>query len=268
MITVRHFVDATVLHDTSTRMNRWIGKSAVVTGASSGIGEAIAKSLVNAGMNVIGIARRVDRLEELSKELQSCTKGSFQYVRCDLCNEEDILKAFEYIEEKFGGVDVLINNAGTALKDTISEGKTETFRTLLDLNVLGPTICCREALKSMRKHKNEGHIINMNSILGLSIPLQLKDFNLYPATKFALRAMTETLTDEIQLNKDNIRVTSIHPGLVKTEILRHVGHGDEIFDHFPHLKSEQIADCVIFALSAPPGTQISQIVITPLHGKA
>lgn len=119
MITVNHFVDATVLHDTSTRMNRWIGKCAVVTGASSGIGEAIAKSLANSGMNVIGIARRVDRLEELSKELQS-TKGSFQYVRCDLCNEEDILKAFKFVEEKFGCVDVLINNAGTALKDTIS----------------------------------------------------------------------------------------------------------------------------------------------------
>ncbi|KAK0161996.1 hypothetical protein PV327_008380 [Microctonus hyperodae] len=148
-------------------MNRWIGKSAVVTGASSGIGEAIAKSLADAGMNVIGLARRVDRLEELSIELQS-TKGSFQYLH---------------------------------------------------------------------------------------------------STKFALRAMTESLTDEIQLNKDNIRVTGIHPGLVKTEILRHVGHSDDVFDSFPHLKSEQIADCVIFALSAPPGTQVSQIVITPLHGK-
>lgn len=99
-------------------MNRWIGKSAVVTGASSGIGEAIAKSLTIAGMNVFGLARRENRLDELSKSLKDA-KGSFHYSRCDVRNENDILKAFDNVEKNFGGVDVLVNNAGLGLPGTI-----------------------------------------------------------------------------------------------------------------------------------------------------
>ncbi|KAK0072780.1 hypothetical protein PV325_010804 [Microctonus aethiopoides] len=236
-------------------MNRWIGKSAVVTGASSGIGEAIAKSLVNAGMNVFGLARRENRLDELSKSLNDA-KGSFNYSRCDVRNENDILKAFDNVEQKFGGVDVLVNNAGLGLPGTIGDATTETFRTVLDVNVLGPAIFMREALKSMSKRKTEGHIININ-----------RDINLYSPSKYALHAMNAILRDEITGKKENIRVTGIYPGLVKTEFVDHSGHGREVYNIASYVKSEQIADCVLFALSAPSGTQVDQIVITPLHMK-
>lgn len=92
-------------------MERWNGKVAIVTGASAGIGEAIARSLVFHGLNVLGLARREDRLQKLSQDLKQ-SKGTFYYLRCDVENEEDILKAFAFVNDKFGSVDILINNAG------------------------------------------------------------------------------------------------------------------------------------------------------------
>ncbi|KAK0161995.1 hypothetical protein PV327_008379 [Microctonus hyperodae] len=165
-------------------MNRWIGKSAVVTGASSGIGEAIAKSLTIAGMNVFGLARRENRLDELSKSLREAKGYDFYF-----------------------------------------------------------------------------------SILGLQTSYFYRDINLYSPSKHALHAMNATLRDEVTGKKENIRVTGIYPGMVKTEIVKHSGHGSEVYNILPYIKSEQIADCVLFALSAPPGTQVNQIVITPLHQK-
>lgn len=100
-------------------MDRWVGKVAIVTGASSGIGEAICKTLVVAGLNVLGLARREDRLKQLAVSLKNA-KGSFHYLRCDVRNENDILKAFAYAVKNLGSVDVLINNAGIVKNSTIA----------------------------------------------------------------------------------------------------------------------------------------------------
>lgn len=100
-------------------MERWIGKVAVVTGASSGIGEAIARSFVDAGLIVLGLARRDDKLKLIADSLKK-SKGSFYYKRCDVRNENDIIQAFAYAENKFGGIDVLVNNAGIAKSSTIT----------------------------------------------------------------------------------------------------------------------------------------------------
>lgn len=100
-------------------MERWTGKVAVVTGASSGIGEAICKTLVDDGLIVMGLARREDRLQQLLNSLSN-GKGSFFYRRCDVRNEKDIVDAFAEVANKFGGVDVLVNNAGIAITNTIA----------------------------------------------------------------------------------------------------------------------------------------------------
>lgn len=100
-------------------MERWFGKIVVITGASSGIGEACARALVNAGLNVFGLARRENKLKEISMSLNN-SKGTFNYACCDVRNEKDILNAFGYVEEKFGGTDVLINNAGISTAETIA----------------------------------------------------------------------------------------------------------------------------------------------------
>ncbi|XP_057318348.1 uncharacterized protein LOC130663244 [Microplitis mediator] len=254
-------------HVQSARMDRWAGKFAIVTGVSSGIGEVLAKELVTLGVNVLGLARRENRLQELSKSLKN-SKGAFHYLKCDLRNEQDILNAFAFAEKNFGRVDILVNNAAILTHDTFENAKTEDYRALLDINVLAPALCIREALKSMRKHKNEGHIININSVAGHNAAISPVPVNLYPASKFALRAMTETLKLEIKTNNDKIRITGIHPGLVKTEIINAIDGISEILKVMPYLESKDVVDCVIFALSAPPHVQIDELTVTAYTNKA
>lgn len=100
-------------------MDRWIGKIAIVTGASAGIGEAISRAFVGAGIEVVGLARRVDRIREIAESLKGA-KGKLHAVKCDLRNEDDILKAFQWTTKELGGVDVLVNNAGVAVTATIA----------------------------------------------------------------------------------------------------------------------------------------------------
>lgn len=102
-------------------MDRWIGKYAIVTGVSSGIGESIARELVTAGVNVLGLARRENRLQDLAENLKN-SKATFHYLKCDLRKEQDILDAFAFAEKNFGRVDILINNAGLVFESTL-EGK-------------------------------------------------------------------------------------------------------------------------------------------------
>ncbi|CAD6244127.1 GSCOCG00013258001-RA-CDS [Cotesia congregata] len=246
-------------------MDRWVGKSAIVTGVSSGIGEIIVEKLVYAGVNVLGLARREDRLQALAQRFKGA-KGKFHYLKCDLRNEQDILKAFACAEKTFGCLDILVNNAGVFFIAPFDAAKTEDYRSLMDINVLAPAICIREALKLMRKHKNDGHIININSVAGHNAVISEVPMNLYPASKFALRAMTETLKREIKLKQDKIRVTGIHPGLVKTEILNAFGDKtNELLDKMPYMESKDVADCVIFALSMPQNVQVSKINIERLN---
>ncbi|XP_034936180.1 farnesol dehydrogenase-like [Chelonus insularis] len=243
-------------------MERWVGKLAIVTGVSSGIGEAITRALVGNGVNVLGLARREDKLKELSKKLEK-SKGSFHYAKCDVRQEKDILNAFTLAENKFGGINILVNNAGIATSGVITDTTTENFEAVLDVNVLAPAICIREAIKSMRKNKKEGHIFNINSVAGLRATAAGIPLHIYPASKFALRGMTENLRVELAKNKDIIRLTSIYPGLVKTEILEKGNVGNKIFDLVPYLETKDISDSLIFALSAPPNVQLEDLVITP-----
>lgn len=188
-------------------MERYIGKVAVVTGSSSGIGEAISKELVKKGMKVVGLARRVERLEELKKQL-SKESGQFFGVKCDIRNEEDIVNAFKWVETHLGGVDVLVNNAGVHQMTNLTEGDAEKWRTVFDTNVLGLCIATREAVKSMKKREVTGHIIHINSIAGHQVSPQLAPIrNVYSASKFAVRALAETLRLELAHNKLKIKVS-------------------------------------------------------------
>uniref|UniRef100_A0A1B6DQN9 Uncharacterized protein n=1 Tax=Clastoptera arizonana TaxID=38151 RepID=A0A1B6DQN9_9HEMI len=203
-----------VTKSVETKMDKWQGRVAVVTGASAGIGEEIARELVKQGLVVVGLARRVERVQELSKELGK-EKGKLHALKADLRNEQDILDAFSWIEQNLGGVDVLVNNAGALAVDTITEGTREAFRSVLELNVLGLTSCSREAVKLMKKKgADDGVIINVNSVAGqkvMGIPF-------YTATKFAVRSLSEALNKELRAAGSKIRVTNLSPGAVKTDI--------------------------------------------------
>ncbi|XP_062558602.1 farnesol dehydrogenase-like [Armigeres subalbatus] len=244
-------------------MERWSGKVAVVTGASSGIGAAIAKDLAKAGLVVVGLARRVDRVEALKADLPEAAGDLLYAVKCDVSNEEDILQVFKWVEKKFGGVDVLVNNAGVLREtDLIESDNTKMLREVLDTNVLGLVLCSREAYQSMKKRSVDGHIVHINSIVGHNV-LNFPKFNIYPASKHAVTAITETMRNELRNAGTKIKITSISPGVVRTEILP-----DTFVDEgYPMLESEDISEAVLFALGTPPRVQIHEVIIKPVGEK-
>ncbi|XP_011492953.2 farnesol dehydrogenase-like [Aedes aegypti] len=241
-------------------MDRWVGKVAVVTGSSSGIGAAIAKDLAKAGMVVVGLARRVERVEALKDDLPESAKNLLHAVKCDVSKEEDILKTFKWVEEKFGGVDVLINNAGILRQtDLLDANNTQMLREVVDTNVMGLVLCSREAYQSMKKRSVDGHIVHINSIAGHTV-INFPKLNIYSASKHAVTAITETMRNELRTAGTKIKVTSISPGGVRTEILP----TDIVTSDMPLLESEDISEAVLYVLGTPPRVQVHELMIKPV----
>ncbi|XP_065082199.1 farnesol dehydrogenase-like [Ochlerotatus camptorhynchus] len=241
-------------------MDRWTGKVAIVTGASSGIGAAIAKDLVKAGMVVVGLARRVERVEALKSDLPDSIRSQLHAVKCDISKEEDILQTFKWVEEKLGGVDVLINNAGVARQMYLLEkGNTQKLREVMDTNVMGLVMCSREAYQSMKNRSVDGHIVHINSVAGHKV-VDFPQLNIYSASKYAVTAITETMKNELRNAGTKIKVTSISPGGVRTEILPEAFKTGE----FPLLEPEDISNAVLYVLGTPPRVQIHELMIKPV----
>lgn len=192
-------------------MERWSGKIAIVTGASSGIGASIVVELAKAGVRVVGLARRAARVEALKEQLSDSVKGELHAFKCDVTSETDIKSAFQWVEIKFGGIDILINNAGVGETgmNIVDSDNSEQLKRVIDTNLMAPTLCTREAFQSMKKRNVDGHIITINSYLGHTIPFLPfnQSLNIYPPTKFAVTAMTEVLRQEFQLFKTKIKIT-------------------------------------------------------------
>ncbi|XP_023588443.1 dehydrogenase/reductase SDR family member 11 isoform X5 [Trichechus manatus latirostris] len=150
-------------------MERWRDRLALVTGASGGIGAAVARALVQQGLKVVGCARTVSNIEELAAECKSAGyPGTLIPYRCDLSNEEDILSMFSAVRSQHSGVDICINNAGLARPDPLLSGSTSGWKDMFNVNVLALSICTREAYQSMKERKvDDGHIININSVSNL-----------------------------------------------------------------------------------------------------
>uniref|UniRef100_A0A182WQQ4 Dehydrogenase n=1 Tax=Anopheles minimus TaxID=112268 RepID=A0A182WQQ4_9DIPT len=242
-------------------MERWQGKVAIVTGASSGIGAATVTALAKAGMITFGLARRVERVEELKNDLPEEIRERLHAIQCDVTKEEDILAAFQQVTEKCGGVDVLINNAGVARSTVgvLTADNTQALRDVIDTNLVGLALCSREAFQSMKKRSVDGHIIHINSILGHCV-LPMGTLNVYPATKYGVTALTETMRHELRLAGTKIKVTSISPGLVRTEIIPNSAAIREM----PILEPEDIANAILYALGTPPRVQIHELMIKPV----
>lgn len=192
-------------------MDRWIGKTAVVTGASSGIGAAICVDLIKAGVNVVGLARRRERIEALKEKIPASATGKLYAIKCDLTQESDIKSAFSWIEGNVGGTDILVNNAGIIKTMNLLDAENTTnLRETIDTNILAVAICSREAFQSMKKRGINGHIVHINSGAGHKIPYFVglyPSFNIYPSTKFAVTAMTEVMRQELQSFGTKIKVT-------------------------------------------------------------
>jgi NADP+-dependent farnesol dehydrogenase len=190
-------------------MERWSGKIAVVTGCSAGIGAQIGVDLVKAGLIVVGLARRSERVEELKQTLPKNVRENLHALKCDVSKEAEIVATFAQIEKQFGGVDLLVNNAGIGRKMQLTDDdNSEKVREILDTNVLGVVFCTREAVKSMKRRGDNGSIININSVVGHSVPfIPGMAMNIYPASKYAVTAITEALRQELITCNSKIRVT-------------------------------------------------------------
>ncbi|XP_033299784.1 farnesol dehydrogenase-like [Bombus bifarius] len=240
-------------------MNRWIGKVALVSGSSGGIGLAISKALATHGIKIVGLGRRIDKLQDATAEIG---KDKFFPIECDATNEQDILKVFKWIDEKFGRLDILVNNAGVLSPTPIIDSKTEEYRRVIDTNLIAPAIFAREAVKAMKKCNAYGHIINISSIAGLHLEAIAVPIGMYGPSKYGLRALGIELRHEIIAAKLNVKITNISPGAVMTDMIKSVQ--DVVSNNFI-LKAEDIAEAVIYALGTPETVEIPEITVIA-HG--
>jgi 17beta-estradiol 17-dehydrogenase / 3beta-hydroxysteroid 3-dehydrogenase len=244
-------------------LSRWSERVALVTGGSSGIGRAVTTALVSAGMRVAASARRVDRLEALQAGLGDGS-ARFLPMRADLRREDDILSMFTQVRERWGGVDVLVNNAGLGHAAPLMSGATEHWREMLEVNVLALCMCTREAVTDMQRRNVAGQVIHISSMSAHRVP---PGSGVYAATKYAVRALTEGLRKELRELDSPIRITAISPGFVETEFAAHYHKSEaaahETYGRYPVLQPADVAQSILYVLAQPEHVQIHDILMRP-----
>ena len=245
-----------------------VGRSAIVTGASSGIGAETARLLARAGAAVTLGARRAERLEALAAEIRA-DGGAVAVQPTDMRREEDVRRLVALARERFEGVDVLVNNAGLGRAAPLSSAATEIWREMLEVNVLGLCIATREAIQDMERRGVAGHIVHVSSMAGHRIPGP--DSGLYASTKFAVRALTEGLRQELRARQSPIRVTAISPGYVHTEFAEvftgRPGADREIASRLRILDARDIAEAILWIVTRPPHVEIHDVLVRPAAQK-
>jgi len=242
-------------------MERWKGRVALVTGASSGIGLDVVRALAGYGMRVVMAARRTGRMETLAREMAE-RGAEVLPLTVDLREEAQIRRLFDKARETFGGVDVIVNNAGLGLQATVMDGDTEEWREMFDVNVMALLICTREAVRDMRERGVDGHVINISSLSGYSV---YRRYGVYASTKYAVRAITEATRQELAAAGTGIRATAISPGLVRTEFAdRFEGSseaGQASYERVQVLEPPDVTEAVVYALSQPAHVQINDVLL-------
>jgi NADP-dependent 3-hydroxy acid dehydrogenase YdfG len=230
---------------------------AVVTGASSGIGAATAAALGRRGYQIVAGARRIQRVQRVVGDLGLA-------LPLDVTDQKSVDAFVAHVSKAFGRVDVLVNNAGLASGLTpVAEARDEDWIAMWEVNVLGLMRMTRACLPLLRKAKH-GHIVNLGSIAGFEV---YKGGAGYTASKHAVRAISRTL--RLELNGEPIRVTEVAPGMVETEFSMVRFRGDRkaakaVYQGVKPLVAEDIADCIVFAVTRPPHVDIDEIVIRPI----
>ncbi|XP_049803548.1 farnesol dehydrogenase-like isoform X3 [Schistocerca nitens] len=246
-------------------IEKYKGRVALVTGASAGIGAAIVQVLLKHGLTVVGMARRAEKVKELALK---DAPGKLHAIAGDVSDEASILAAFKWVKDNLGGVDILVNNAGVFPFTSLTEGKTETWKRILDLNVLGLSICTREAVQDMlRRGVDDGFIIHINSTAGHTPPA-IEGMAMYHASKHAVKILLEGLRKDLVAKGSKIRVGEVSPGVVQTEGLS-IGMATIPKDlsaklkDMPAMESEDIAEAVVYMLSQHPRVQVHDVIVMP-----
>lgn len=235
-------------------------KTALITGATSGIGWATAVEFAKKGIQLILCGRRQDRLDELKTELSPLVPVTT--LNFDVRDKDEVFKAIDSLPNSFKTIDILINNAGNAHGlDPIDEGSLDDWDAMMDINVKGLLYISKAIIPSMR-NRQSGHIINIGSSAGKEV---YPKGNVYCGSKHAVLAITEGM--RIDLNPYGIKVGAINPGLVETEFskVRFKGgsQADNVYKGYKALQAEDIAEAIYFAVSRPPHVNIADMLIFP-----
>jgi NADP-dependent 3-hydroxy acid dehydrogenase YdfG len=236
-------------------------RTVLITGATSGIGEATATLLARNNYQLILCGRRKDKLNKLQSELGKLT--AVTTLAFDVRDNSAVKAALQSLEAPWSKIDVLINNAGNAHGlDPIQSGSVEDWDAMIDINVKGLLYVSREVIPGMTKQKS-GHIINIGSVAGKEV---YPNGNVYCASKFAVDAVTKGI--RMDLNPFGIKVTAIHPGLVETEfsLVRFKGDAGKaasVYKGMKPLAGPDIADIILYVLSAPPHVVLADITVFP-----
>jgi putative serine 3-dehydrogenase len=239
-------------------------KIVMVTGATSGIGEACARKFARGGYNVIITGRRKEKLDTLRRELENMG-AEVLAMEFDVRERASARKAVDFLKGKWANINVLINNAGLALGlDKEYEGSFEDWDTMIDTNIKGLLNMTRFVVPGMVE-RNEGHIINIGSVAG---DAAYANGNVYCATKAAVKALSDGL--RIDVAESNVRVTNLKPGLVQTNFSNVRFHGDDaraesVYKGVKPLIGDDIADVAFYAASAPAHVQIAEVLILATH---
>jgi len=259
------------------------GRTAVVTGASSGIGLAIAKRLAAAGAHVFLAGRTLGPMEQAKLAIEEAG-GDAQVVTADLRDPNEVQSLVDVAVERTGRLDIMVNNAGLEFPSSIIEGSPEDWRAMLETNVLALLAGCKAAVLAMRKCGAQGHIVNMSSVSA-----QRRNSGVYGATKHAVNVISASLRDELE--EDDIRVTNVLPGATATNFARHFPapfvdkiiemSGTELTpkegDHYSAetldglaknmsknlCSPDDIANAVMYAVTQPITVNIADIVVRP-----
>jgi len=240
-----------------------MNKIALITGATSGIGKATAIILAKNNYNLIITGRRLEKLNELSKNIQKEYKVDVQILNFDIRNNEETKTSFNSLPENYKKIDVLINNAGLASGlSNIQNGDIDDWEKMIDTNVKGLLYISRLVMPIMTEQK-KGHIINISSIAGKETYAK---GNVYCATKHAVEAITKAM--RIDMLPFGIKVTSISPGMVDTEFSTVRFHGDKekadkVYENLTPLYANDIAEAIEFVVTRPKHVNINDMLIMP-----
>ena len=237
-------------------------KVVVITGGSSGIGYSTAKALAKKGAKIVAGARRLDKLETLKKEITD-DGGEIIICETDVTKKSDCDNLVKQAIDKYGTIDVLINNAGLMPLSFVKSLKIDEWDRMIDVNIKGVLYCTAAVVPTMVEKKS-GHIVNISSVAGRVV---FPAGSVYCATKHAVTAFSEGLRQELSVRK-NIRITSIEPGVVQTELTNTITEKAleafvEKHKEMEGLKAEDISNAIIFAIDAPHHVNVNEILVRP-----
>ncbi|HCW7545962.1 TPA: SDR family oxidoreductase [Staphylococcus aureus] len=225
-------------------------KVALVTGAGSGIGEAIATLLHEEGAKVVLAGRNKDKLQNVANQL---AQDSVKVVPTDVTKKEEVDELIKIAQQTFGGLDIVINSAGQMLSSKITDYQVDEWDSMIDVNIKGTLYTAQAALPTMLE-QSSGHLINIASISGFEVT---KSSTIYSATKVAVHTITQGL--EKELAKTGVKVTSISPGMVDTAITAAYNPTDR-----KKLEPQDIAEAVLYALTQPKHVNVNEITLRPV----